>query len=146
VLAGHAHVLIGGTLQTLALAAHVTFNFTFLTRVHELSGTQAATIIGLLTGVVGSYAYAGAIHAVAQSLAKPRMRAMAAAIMLFSMNLLGYGLGPPLAGLISDLLGGEGALRYSLALMNAVLIWSCAHYLLAARTYREDRLERLSER
>jgi len=199
------HLLIAGTLQTLALAAHVTFNFTFLTRVHELSGTQAGTIIGLLTGVfggagtylggwlgdrygvadvrwyiwwiaigaafsipfsvlayltpavpiavgslaigvVGSYAYAGAIHAVAQSLAKPRMRAMTAAIMLFSMNLLGYGLGPPLAGLISDLLGGEGALRYSLAVMNAVLVWSCAHYLLAARTYREDRLERLSGR
>jgi MFS family permease len=82
--------------------------------------------------------YTGAAHAIAQSLAKPRMRAMTAAIMLFSMNLLGYGLGPPLAGLVSDALGGEDALRYALAAMNGVLLWSCVHYLLAARTYRED--------
>jgi hypothetical protein len=33
------------------------------------------------------------------------------AIMLFSMILRGYGLGPPLAGMVSDALGGGGALR-----------------------------------
>jgi MFS family permease len=191
------HILFASTLHTLVLGAQVTFNFTFLTRVHDLSGTQAGLVIGLLTGVfgtigtyaggwlgdrfgardprwyvwwlaigaaasipfsvaaylapvtsvavaalaisvVGSYMYAGASHAVAQSLAKPRMRAMTAAIMLFSMNLIGYGLGPPVAGILSDALGGDGALRYSLALMNIGLIWSCAHYMLCARTYRED--------
>ena len=56
------------------------------------------------------------------------------------MNLFGYGFGPPLAGMLSDILGGESALRYALALMNGVLLWSCLHYWLAARTYREDLL------
>ncbi len=191
------HILVAATLHTLALGAQVTFNFTFLTRVHGLSGSSAGLVIGFLTGVfgvlgtytggwlgdrwgvrdarwyvwwlaigavvsipfslvaylapvaslaiaalaastVGSYMYAGAAHFVAQSLAKPRMRAMTAAIMLFSMNLIGYGLGPPIAGLVSDALGGDQALRYSLALMNAVLLWSCVHYMLCARTYRDD--------
>jgi predicted MFS family arabinose efflux permease len=190
-------VLVAATLHTLAVGAQVTFNFTFLTRVHGLSGTQAGIVIGLLTGifgaigtylggwlgdrfgardarwylwwlalgalvsipfsilaylvsstwlsvaalsisVVGSYFYTGACHVVAQSLARPRMRAITASIMLFSMNLLGYGLGPMVAGMISDALGGDEALRYALAWMNAVLAWACLHYWLASRTYRED--------
>ena len=66
------------------------------------------------------------------------MRAISASIMLFSMNLLGYGLGAPLAGLLSDALGGDQALRQALALMNVVLLWACVHYGLSARTYRAD--------
>ena len=58
--------------------------------------------------------------------------------MLFAMNLFGYGVGPALAGVISDALGGEAALRYSLAVMNLVLLWAALHYLLATRTYRTD--------
>jgi MFS family permease len=190
-------ILVAATLHTLAVGAQVTFNFTFLTRSHDLSGTEAGVVIGLLTGVfggigtylggwlgdrfgardprwylwwlalgalasipfsitaylvdsptlavvalsvsvIGSYFYTGACHVVAQSLARPRMRAITASIMLFSMNLLGYGLGPPIAGAISDALGGDDALRYALALMNAVLLWACLHYWLASRTYRED--------
>lgn len=190
-------ILVAATLHTLAVGAQVTFNFSFLTRVHGLSGTQAGLVIGLLTGifggigtylggwlgdrfgprdarwylwvlaiggvasipfsvfayltdsptlaigalslsVVGSYLYTGACHVIAQSLARPRMRAITASIMLFSMNLLGYGLGPPIAGLISDTLGGANALRHALALMNVVLLWACLHYGLASRTYRED--------
>lgn len=96
------------------------------------------SIVALSIGVIGSYMYAGAIHAVSQSLAKPRMRAMTAAIMLLSMNLIGYGLGPPIAGGLSDALGGDEALRYSLALMNLGLLWACLHYLLCARTYLAD--------
>lgn len=190
-------ILVAATLHTLAVGAQVTFNFTFLTRVHGFSGTQAGIVIGLLTGifgaigtylggwlgdrygahdarwylwwlalgalasipfsivaylvsspwlavatlslsVVGSYFYTGACHVVAQSLARPRMRAITASIMLFSMNLLGYGLGPTVAGMISDALGGDESLRYALAWMNAVLAWACLHYWLASRTYRED--------
>jgi MFS family permease len=103
-----------------------------------LTPAASVAVAALAISVVGSFMYAGASHVVAQSLAKPRMRAMTAAIMLFSMNLIGYGLGPPIAGILSDALGGEGALRYSLALMNLGLIWSCVHYLLCARTYRDD--------
>ena len=95
--------------------------------------------IGLLTiGMIGSYMYAGATHACSQSLVGPRMRAMTAASMLFVMNLFGYGGGPVVAGMMSDLFGGEEALRYSLAVMNLFLLWAGVHYALATRNYRED--------
>ncbi|MEZ4289915.1 MAG: MFS transporter [Myxococcota bacterium] len=190
-------ILVAATLHTMAIGAHVTFNFAFLVRVHGFTGAEAGLVIGVMTGVfgvigtyaggwlgdrfgvrdarwyvwwlgigaavsipltvlgylapspliavgalslgaLGSYMYAGACHVVAQSLARPRMRGMTAATMLFAMNLVGYGLGPPIAGAISDALGGEGALRYALAAMNLVLAWACVHYWLAARTYRAD--------
>ncbi|MEM7413503.1 MAG: MFS transporter [Myxococcota bacterium] len=96
------------------------------------------TIVLLTVGMVGTYMYAGASHACSQSLVGPRMRAMTAASMLFSMNLFGYGGGPVVAGVMSDLFGGEEALRYALALMNMLLLWAGVHYFLATRTYRED--------
>ncbi len=103
-----------------------------------LTSSLPLTIVGLTLGVVGSYMYAGAGHAVAQSLVGPRMRAMTAASMLFAMNLFGYGAGPVVAGWISDAFGGDEALRYSLAVMNMLLLWAAVHYWLASRTYRED--------
>ena len=96
------------------------------------------TIVLLTIGMLGSYMYAGATHACSQSLVGPRMRAMTAASMLFVMNLFGYGGGPVVAGVMSDLFGGEEALRYSLAVMNGLLLWAGVHYALATRTYRQD--------
>ena len=109
-----------------------------LSLVGYLSENVPLSIASLSLGVIGSYLYTGAGHAVAQSLAKPRGRAMTAATMLFAMNLFGYGFGPALAGVISDALGGDEALRYSLAVMSLVLLWAAVHYVLAARTYRVD--------
>ena len=103
-----------------------------------LSDSLPITIVLLTIGVIGSYMYAGAAHACSQSLVGPRMRAMTAASMLFAMNLFGYGGGPVVAGVMSDLFGGEDALRYALAVMNGFLIWAGLHYALATRTYRAD--------
>ena len=98
----------------------------------------AISVVLLAIGMLGSYMYAGATHACAQSLVGPRMRAMTAASMLFAMNLFGYGGGPVLAGVMSDLFGGEEALRYSLAVMNGFLLWAGVHYALATRSYLAD--------
>ena len=103
-----------------------------------LTTSLPLSLVGLTLGVIGAYMYSGASHAVAQSLVGPRMRAMTAAVMLFAMNLFGYGGGPVVAGLISDHLGGEQALRYALALMNGLLLWAGLHYALAARSYPAD--------
>jgi len=48
------------------------------------------------------YSYLGPMFAIAQKLVEPRMRATVAALMLFFVNLIGYGLGPPAIGWISD--------------------------------------------
>ena len=103
-----------------------------------LTDSLPLSILGLTLGAIGSYMYAGAGHAVSQSLVTPRRRAMTAASMLFVMNLFGYGGGTLVAGAISDAFGGEEGIRYSLAVMQIFLVWAGIHYALAMRTYRGD--------
>jgi hypothetical protein len=70
-----------------------------------------------------------------------RMRAMASAILLFVLNLIGLGLGPMLTGFVSDFLTpsyGDDALRYAMSITVLVNIWCAVHYYLASKTIRED--------
>jgi predicted MFS family arabinose efflux permease len=53
------HMMIGSSLQTLALAAWGSFNPAYLQRVHGLSGTEAGLALGLIAGVAGSIATFG---------------------------------------------------------------------------------------
>ena len=48
------------------------------------------------------YTYLAPMFSVTQKLVEPRMRATAAALLLFVVNIIGYGLGPPAIGWISD--------------------------------------------
>ena len=81
-----------------------------------------------------------------QNLAPTPMRAMASAILLFVLNIIGLGFGPFLVGVLSDMLSGiagEQSLRYAIVIATAAYFWAGAHFLLAARTIRED-LEKAS--
>ena len=97
----------------------------------------------ILFGIVNSM-FLGPLYAMAQNLVAARMRALAAAMLLFSINIIGTGLGPQIVGILSDLLRryadlGEESLRY--ALLISILItgpWSVFHYFMGARTIRED--------
>ncbi len=76
-----------------------------------------------------------------QNLAPTRMRALASAILLFILNIIGLGLGPFLVGVLSDLLVGpfgEQSLRYAIMIATAAYFWAGAHFLLASRTISED--------
>jgi predicted MFS family arabinose efflux permease len=50
------------------------------------------------------YFYLGPMYAVTQGVVAPRMRATAVAVLLFIVNLIGYGMGPPAIGALSDFL------------------------------------------
>ena len=194
------HTLAASAIQTLALAAHASWQPSFLVRVYGLSVTRAGFALGLISGLPGGLAtfaggwlgdilgrrdlrwylwlpaltavasipfsfwaftaesanasigfmavavvlnhiYSALGHAVAQSLVKPRMRAVMSAVALFMMNLVGFGLGPWLAGIASDAFRpayGEDSIRYSLLAFTGVLAWAGLHYVLAARSYRAD--------
>ncbi|MCX2982911.1 MFS transporter [Halieaceae bacterium IMCC14734] len=58
----------------------------------------------LLVGNLLHYSYLGAQYTICQGVASPRSRATAIAIMLFVVNLIGYGLGPIFVGFLSDVL------------------------------------------
>lgn len=66
----------------------------------------------------------GAVVATAMSVVRPRMRAMAGAITVFSTSVLGFGLGPLCVGWLSDMLVpslGLEALRYALLVPTALV-------------------------
>jgi MFS family permease len=86
--------------------------------------------------------YNGPIYAMNQGLAKPRMRAMAVAVHLFIVSILGGGIGPWLVGRGSDALRptqGELGIRFALLGVFAVgMLGAGIFYLLAARTLARD--------
>jgi len=100
------------------------------------------SIPGSLLGPV----YLAPTFAMTQGLVKPHMRAVASSILLFIINLIGLGLGPLFVGFLSTVLNedfgfGVDSIRY--ALLWTVVIgsaWSALHYVIAARTLREDLL------
>ena len=86
--------------------------------------------------------YLGPAFALTQSMVRPRMRALASAILLFIINLIGLGGGPAFVGWLSDRLEpsyGVDAIRYAL-LFTVVggAFWATLHYALGARSVRED--------
>ena len=95
-----------------------------------------------IPGTVLGAMYLGPTFAMTQTLVTPAMRALASAILLFVLNLIGLGLGPVAAGMLSDFLRpeyGEESIRYSLfTLAVCGNLWSAAHYYFASRTIRED--------
>ena len=86
--------------------------------------------------------YLGPTFAMTQALVPARMRAMASAVLLLIMNLIGLGLGPSVVGFLSDVLEptyGIESIRYALIwVVVPCSAWSVFHYLLGARHLRAD--------
>jgi MFS family permease len=102
--------------------------------------------------LIGVPAMAGAVYlpptyAMSQGLVEVRMRTVASALLLFVINLIGMGLGPLLAGAISDYLKpayGDDALAYALLILTFLNIWAAWHYWVAGRYYEND-LQRITK-
>ncbi len=120
----------------------------------------------LMVGAITHYFYLGPMYAVTQGVVAPRMRATAVAVLLFVVNLIGYGLGPPVIGALSDFLangqlapfnldtaicaepamradtqcasGVETGLRWAMMIGVCGYLWAAFHFLLSARTLRRD--------
>lgn len=120
----------------------------------------------LMVAAITHYFYLGPMYAVTQGVVEPRMRATAVAVLLFVVNLLGYGLGPPVIGALSDYLantqlaplglsielcadqaqrgnaqcasGAETGLRWAMMVGVCIYLWAGVHFLLSARTLRRD--------
>ena len=83
----------------------------------------------------------GPVFAAIQSLVNDRMRSVALALIFLLANLIGFGLGPIAAGMLSDLLApmfGQESLRYALVLFSPGFFWIAFHYWKAANTIQHD--------
>ena len=95
----------------------------------------------------------GPSFAVSQTLATLRSRAVATSLLLLVQTLVGLGLGPLVAGQISQSLRphiGDDSFRYGLCIVGFVNLWAAYHYFAGARSIRQDventeRLNRASQ-
>jgi predicted MFS family arabinose efflux permease len=88
----------------------------------------------------GSF-FLGPVLAMNYLLVKVRMRALASAILLFILNLIGLGGGPQTVGILNDALAprfGSEAVLYSLLIVNAMSIVAVLLYFVAGQTLRRD--------
>lgn len=121
----------------IATLASVPFAFLFYT-----TGNPIVALFLAVPGAILGPMYLGPTFGMTQTLVTPAMRATASAILLFVLNLIGLGLGPVFAGMLSDGLRptyGEESIRYSLLFLAVGgNLWSAFHYYMASRTLRVD--------
>ena len=106
-----------------------------------LYGGILAVIPSLMVVSILGGMYLGPSFAMTQALVSLRMRAVASAILLFMLNIIGMGMGPYLVDVASDLLAadmGIQSLRYALCLAVLVNVWAAFHYFIGARSLRGD--------
>jgi predicted MFS family arabinose efflux permease len=104
-----------------------------------LTPNLGAAVTLLAIGSVAALVHAPAVGAVTQALAPLRVRGLISAVLNSLLVLFGLGLGPLLAGLVSDATGGSGeGLRNGLAWSTGLYLWSALHFALAARTLRSE--------
>src|SRR5882757_1397683 len=97
------------------------------------------TALALTSFLVGFHL--GPIFAIAQTVAKPSMRALASAIVLLTATCFGQGIGPLAVGIINDALRGAygaDAVRYSLLSAAVTTTLGALLFVWAARWIRAD--------
>jgi MFS family permease len=121
-------------------AAGVLVGFPFYVGAMLTDNPYLAIAILVLPSLLNSL-WLGPAFGTIQNLAPMKMRALASAMLLFILNIIGLGLGPFLVGVLSDLLSGTlgtDSLRYAIIIATAAYFWAGAHFLLAGRTIRQD--------
>jgi predicted MFS family arabinose efflux permease len=104
---------------------------------HSTAIALAAAVVPTLMGA----SYIGPAYSVTQGLVPLRMRARAIAILLFILNMIGLGLGPPGVGIVSDLLKpalGADSLRWALLSTVITGLIGAFCYWRASRTLKAD--------
>jgi len=150
-VAGFAGQIVGGRVSdalgkrdprwymwTPAIASIVALPFlvVFLLHPNLYWAVACYTLGGLMMNV-----WTGPTYAMAQGVARPHMRAMAAAIVIFMLSLVGAALGPLIVGMLNDWLDprfGAEAIRYSLLIVIIPHTLASIFNVMAARTLRED--------
>jgi MFS family permease len=123
-------------IAAVALLAGVPFSV----GVYLSAGPYAALGFLILPVALGNF-YQATTFSQTQGLVSLRMRSVAAAVLLFILNIIGLGFGPQAVGLLSDALApefGQESLRYSLLVCGLVNIWAALHFYLGGKYLGAD--------
>jgi MFS family permease len=99
-----------------------------------------AMVMAVIFTLLG-YLWVGPAYALVQALAGAQLRALAAAVFMLIINIIGNGLGPTLTGLLSEQLRaalGPASLRASLCIMIMTCALATIPFLLATRAVKTD--------
>lgn len=110
------------------------------------AATPGLAIVLLVIPAMGYCAHIGPLSGVILAIVHSRVRARAVAFLLLAANIAGFGIGPALAGLISDYLSvrtGADSLNYALLVINLGWFWAAAHFWIAMKLLREEARETL---
>jgi predicted MFS family arabinose efflux permease len=92
--------------------------------------------------------FLGPVYALMQRLVADDMRATMMATVMLLANLIGFGIGPQVVGILSDQLApalATDSLRYAMLAMSIVALWSAYHFWRVGDFVIED-LERMGRR
>ena len=106
-----------------------------------MSPTANTSLLWLIIPVALGNFYQAATFSQTQGVVELKMRSVAAAILLFIINIIGLGFGPSAVGIVSDILQseyGKESLRYSLLIFASLKIWCAFHYYMAGRYLKND--------
>ncbi|MGB1987448.1 MAG: spinster family MFS transporter [Parvibaculales bacterium] len=106
-----------------------------------LATDSTMALLGMIIPVLLGNFYQATTFSQTQGISELRMRAVAAGILLFIINIIGLGFGPQVVGVISDILSdryGTESLRYALLICSLVNIWAGIHYFLGGRHLKDD--------
>lgn len=134
-------------LQLKMLAASVAITFPLSLFVYIWPNAQGALWLLIPTNIF-YFMWHGPAFALVQALVDTRMRAIAAAVALLVVNLIGLGLGPQFIGLLSDALEPtfkDDSLRYALIFNSLVGLWAAIHFVLASQHIKNDLLQLKSQ-
>jgi predicted MFS family arabinose efflux permease len=124
-----------GVMALLYCAFAVIFAFVYLTPNHYVAfGLLAIAIVGMTMA-------SAPLFATLQTLVPDHMRAVSIAIIYLFANLIGMGLGPLVAGILSDAFrpwAGEESLRYALLALSPAYLWGAWHLWRASKTVTRD--------
>jgi Na+/melibiose symporter-like transporter len=123
-------------LPTVAAIVAVPFSLMFL-----FAGSPLLAVLLYLPHHVLNSAYSAPVAAMTQAVVRVRARALAVAIHLLCVNLLGLGLGPLIIGALNDALKGtygDLAIRYTMMVAVAANVVASVFYVVGARSVRED--------
>jgi len=114
----------------------------FLPYFYVLLGTNTTGILATLVYYkLVTTVYLGPSIAISHALVPPPMRALASAVLLFVLNMIGLGLGPLFTGLLSDFLQptfGDESLRYAMTITALMAGVALLMFYLAARQLPKD--------
>jgi MFS family permease len=110
------------------------FAFLMLPQKHQ-------ALLALVPQVLTFGLFLGPTYTLMQRLVPDEMRATMMALVMLLANLIGFGIGPQVVGILSDVLQpmlGSDSLRYAMLSMSFVALWAGSHFWRVGRTIRED--------